>query len=94
MQRFCPEYSRGILNDTFQQSSDYTSINKLSPTQALVCYERQTTFHFSDCNKPPVSLVQLVWLKWCLPASHSVHKALRTRAVSRDFTATLHVYRT
>lgn len=27
-QRFCPEYSRGV-NDTFQQSSGYTSINVL-----------------------------------------------------------------
>ena len=52
-QRFCPEYSRGILNDTFQQSSAYTQINKLSPTEALVCYNRQNTFHFADCDKPP-----------------------------------------
>ena len=35
-QRFCPEYSRGV-NDTFQQSSGYTSINVLSATSALVC---------------------------------------------------------
>ena len=51
-QRFCPEYSRGV-NDTFQQSSGYTSINVLSATSALVCYERQSDFHFPDCNKPP-----------------------------------------
>ncbi len=37
-QRFCPEYSVGIRNVTFQQSSAYTSINKLSSTEALVCY--------------------------------------------------------
>ena len=51
-QRFCPEYSRGV-NDTFQQSSGYTSINVLSATSALVCYNRDNTFHFADCNKPP-----------------------------------------
>ena len=50
--RFCPEYSRGA-NDTFQQSSGYTSINVLSSDSALVCYERQSTFHFPDCNRPP-----------------------------------------
>jgi len=24
-----------------------------SATSALVCYERQSDFHFPDCNKPP-----------------------------------------
>ena len=24
-----------------------------SATSALVCYERQSTFHYPDCNKPP-----------------------------------------
>ena len=52
-QRFCPDYSRGILNVTFSQTSGYTSLSKLSSTEALVCYNRQDTSHMSGCNNPP-----------------------------------------
>jgi hypothetical protein len=77
--RFCPEYSRGI-NDTFQQSSGYTSISVLSSDTALVCYERQSTFHFPGNSITTCGLSLHLFLTRCVcrlqPAACTVHDFL------------------
>ena len=43
----------GRLAQIKQMISDEGSLVDRSATSALVCYERQSTFHYPDCNKPP-----------------------------------------